>query len=332
MGALFDRRDYTRQRIDALRGELKDADRISNGKACVYATGSFGRGEGGRHSDLDIFIVGRRNGKPGPDGKEGSELNQLDEICLKADLIEVTRRLKFPPFSADGRYLVHHSAHELTKTLGAPEDDVTNTFTARLLLLLESRPLIGKDVYEAVTNDVVAAYWRDYEDHKSDFMPAFLSNDILRLWRTLCVNYEARTDRDPIDKKAKGKIKNYKLKHSRILTCYSAILYMLTIYKQSGTVSPKDALTMIGLTPTQRLEWLSEQPNIQARRIIDALLTQYDEFLVATDRDEESLIELFMNKKECHELMSAANKFGNLVFEALSTIGENSPFHRMLVV
>ena len=40
---------------------------------------------------------------------------------------------------------------------------------------------------------------------KDEFMPAFLANDILRLWRTFCVNYEARTQTEPAEKKAKRK-------------------------------------------------------------------------------------------------------------------------------
>ncbi|MBI3474278.1 MAG: hypothetical protein HY010_00975, partial [Acidobacteria bacterium] len=208
------------------------------------------------YSDLDLFIVGKKDGQPGRDGKEGSLLKRLDEICIKADLIDATRQLSIPEFSGDGRYLTHYSVHEFTNTLGTPEDDVTNTFTARLLLLLESCPLLEPAVYREVTEEVIAAYWRDYEDHKTDFMPAFLANDILRLWRTFCVNYEARTERVPVREKAKGKLKNYKLKHSRLLTCYSALLYLLAVYGREQTVSPTDALAMIGLTPTERLEWL----------------------------------------------------------------------------
>src|SRR6185437_13576645 len=117
------------------------------GKACVFATGSFGRREAGPYSDLDLFIAGKSDGNPGGDGKEGSLLKRLDEICIKADLIEATRELKIPEFSGDGRYLTHYSVHEFTKTLGTPEDDVTNTFTARLLLLLESCPLLESTVY-----------------------------------------------------------------------------------------------------------------------------------------------------------------------------------------
>jgi len=245
VGALSDRRLQTKARLQTIRQRLKSAEEIATGKACVYATGSFGRGEASLYSDLDLFIVGKKNGKPGPDGKEGSLLKHLDDIRIKADLIEVTQNLGIQEFSGDGRYLVHYSVHDFTKTLGTPEDDVTNTFTARLLLLLESCPLVEDAVYCEIIEEVVAAYWRDYEDHKGTFMPAFLANDVLRLWRTFCVNYEARTERIPEDEKAKGKVKNYKLKHSRLLTCYSALLYLLALFRAKHSVSPTDAMNMI---------------------------------------------------------------------------------------
>lgn len=196
MGELADRRAGTANRIAALIAGLESVEELAKGKACVYATGSFGRGEASSHSDLDLFIVGKNRA----DEQKGSLLRPLDEICLKAELIGVTRRLGFPDFTDDGRYLTHYSVADFTKTLGTPEDDVTNTFTARLLLLLESRPLAETAVYDEVLRDVIAAYWRDYADHSRDFMPAFLANDILRLWRTFCVNYEARTTRVPDEK------------------------------------------------------------------------------------------------------------------------------------
>ena len=113
--------------------------------------------------------MGKGDGKARPDGKQGSLLKRLDEIRLKADLIDATRQLDIPDFSGDGQYLAHYSVDELTKSLGRPEDDVENTFTARLLLLLESYPLVEKVVYDDVIQEVIAAYWRDYADHKSNF-------------------------------------------------------------------------------------------------------------------------------------------------------------------
>ena len=333
MDELANRRSETAARITKLRDLLKGAEPLTEGKACVYATGSFGRCEASLYSDLDLFIVGKGDGKPGRDGKEGSLLRRLDEICIKADLIEATRKLRLPEFSGDGRYLTHYSVHEFTKTLGTPEDDVTNTFTARLLLLLESHPLLESAVYREVTEEVVAAYWRDYEDHKTDFIPAFLANDILRLWRTFCVNYEARTERVPEEEKAKGKLKNYKLKHSRLLTCYSALLYLLAVYTSQQTVSPSDAMALIDLTPTGRLEWLLHRPDLaHAHSAIRKLLDQYERFLETTNTEGEKLVRSFMDKKASQSYMRAANTFGDLVFEVLTSIGKGNLFHRLLVV
>src|SRR5262245_52132623 len=111
--------------------------------------------------------------------------------------------------------------------------------------------------------EVIQSYWRDFSRHKKDFMPAFLANDILRLWRTFCVNYEANTASESPEKRAKRRLKNYKLKHNRLLTCYSALLYLLAIYTRKGTVTPLDARKMIRLTPTERLEWLLDQPRLK---------------------------------------------------------------------
>lgn len=333
MGELSDRQFQTAARIAALREELKRAEELTKGKASVYATGSFGRGEASKHSDLDLFIVGKNDGILGRNSKEGNLLRRLDEICVKADLIEATRKLEIPPFSGEGRYLTHYSVHELTKTLGTPEDDVTNTFTARLLLLLESCPLLEVKVYEEATADVIAAYWRDYEDHKSDFIPAFLANDILRLWRTFCVNYEARSERQPEEEKAKGKIKNYKLKHSRLLTCYSGLLYLLAVHKRQNTVCPQDAILMISLTPTKRLEWLLEQKHLaSAHPIVKKLLVKYEHFLETTNANETELVARFLDTENSRAHMNAAYEFGDLVFEALNYIGGGNRFHRLLVV
>ncbi len=211
MSELARRREYSVQKLAELKNQLKSAQSNAEGKACVYATGSFGRREAGENSDLDLFIVGKSDEQSG--GSEKRLLSRLEEICIKANLIETCRRMKLPEFTGEGQYLVHYSIRDFTNTLGKPEDDSTNTFTARLLPLLESQCLLGQDVYDEAISDVIAAYWRDYEGHERSFMPAFLCNDILRLWRTFCVNYEARTEREPEEKKAKGKIKNYKLKH-----------------------------------------------------------------------------------------------------------------------
>src|SRR6266700_3708835 len=95
---LSDRRSQTAKRIEDLRGRLTAAEVIASGKACVYMTGSFGRCEASAHSDLDLFIIGKSDGKAGRDGKQGSQLSRLDEIRVMARLIEVTQDVGIPPF------------------------------------------------------------------------------------------------------------------------------------------------------------------------------------------------------------------------------------------
>lgn len=331
MAQITERRAKTEQRITELAGELSEASSLLGEKACVYATGSFGRLEASEYSDLDLFIVGRnRETKRGI--QSVSELSRLDEILVKADLIHAIRAKDIPEFDGDGRYLLHYTVSDFTKTLGKPEDDASNTFTARLLMLLESKCLLGPEAYEHAKEEVITSYWRDYEDHKDSFVPAFLANDIIRLWRTFCVNYEARTENQPAEKKAKRKLKNYKLKHSRLLTCYSTLLCLLDTFQKNGTISPKDALEVARITPTQRLEVLLETLDGKSRDIVAALLDKYELFLERTNEPENMMILKFLDKDMTKSLMRDANELGDLVFDAIHLIGNGSLLHRVIVV
>jgi hypothetical protein len=118
-----------------------------------------------------------------------------------------------------------------------------------------------------------------------------------------------------------------------MLTCYSALLYLLATFGRHQTVSPADAVEMIHQTPTGRLEWLIKQQDLQdARPILEALLKQYEIFLETTNRPEAELLRQFEDKKMSRDFMDASYKFGDLVFEALSHLGGNNRFHRLLVV
>ncbi len=318
------RRESNSQRLRKLSKSLADVEGKADGVACIYVIGSFGRGEASSHSDLDAFIVGRHT-------ENTEELPALAHD-IKNTLMAACAKQGFPEFDRGGDFLNHHTVDHLVKTLGKPEDDAENTFTARLLLLLESRPLIGGDFYDGVLDEVIEAYWRDYKKHKDAFMPMYLANDILRLWRTFCINYEARTHTEPAEKKAKRKLKNYKLKHSRLLTCYSALAYLLTVYKNTGTVHPQDALAMIKMLPTQRLEWIAEIGAPVAKGHVADVLDRYSRFLVGTDHSETELIETFMDRQSAAPYKKDQSALGNSIYNLLKEIGEDSDFFRLLVV
>jgi predicted nucleotidyltransferase len=336
MGKIIEeRRAFSDERFASLRGSLTQAHEICSQVACIYATGSFGRREASPHSDLDLFIVSLSDEK---DRAYRSYLSRINEILLKADLIRATRELKFPDFSRDAEFLQHHTATRLIRSTGKQSDDYENTFTARLLLLLESRPLAGNDVHARIIDDVIERYWREFPDYFDRFIPAYLANDILRYWRTLCLNYEAATsersksEQTALDR-AKRKIKNYKLKHSRMLTCYSAVLFLLFVYGKNSTVTVDDARKMVTLTPTARVEEVFNQLNNSGPAgPIKHFLEKYERFLEVTNASEEDLTRTFLDDAEARKLRNEQSGFGDLAYEILYAIGHDNQLYRRLVI
>jgi hypothetical protein len=326
------RRAFSDKKFEELKGLLIDAPGICGGKACVYATGSFGRREASEHSDIDLFIVSLSD-KDEQRKIERSRLSKLEEILLKADLIRASQKMSFPPFSQDGRFLQNHGLRSLIKATGNERDDAENTFTARLLLLLESRSLAGEEVHSEAINDVIGEYWADFPPNFDRFMPAYLSNDILRYWRTLCLNYEANQSDSKQDSTAARRLNNYKLKHSRMLTCYSALIFLLYIHAKRGTVEAADAQMMVRLTPTQRVEWVADDS--KDTRLVDTignLLGCYERFLSVTNESKAVLKELFADDKRAEIYRAERSEFGDLMYKVLSLIGDGDKFYRRLVV
>jgi hypothetical protein len=282
---------------------------------------------------LDLFIIGRSEPR-GKNGVKKRSLSRLDEVCVKADLIRASRKHRFPDFSGDGEYLAHHTIEDLLGKLGTPEDDALNTFTARMLLLLESHALIGADIRAEAIQRAIKSYWRDYDGHEREFLPAFLANDILRLWRTFCVNYEARTSTEPAEQNAKRKLKNYKLKHSRLLTCYSALLFLLSEFVSNGTVSQRSAIRMTDLTPMERVVAVrTRTPEASDCKV--RVVRCYEKFLRETNASDASLVRRFMNSRRSRNYLNDARLMGDAVDELLRHVGEGSrgsSFYRLLVV
>lgn len=331
MSEIQGRRSSTQSKIEALRGRLNEASSLIEGKACVFATGSYGRLEAGPESDLDLCIIGLET-DDAKSGQRKRSLSNLNAISIKSDFIRALKNENIKELDGDGRYFSHYTVDSLAKGLGNDDDDYRNFLTTRLLVLLEGRPLIGESAREAIIGDLLAAYWRDYENHRDDFIPAFLGNDILRLWRTFCVNYEARTNRHSNEQKEKGKIKNYKLKHSRLLTCFSALIYMLYIFGDKKTMTVADAQKMTALTPTQRIEAVRDaSSSVPIRTVSDKILSLYEWFLQSTSNEKDLGVKL-MSSSEKAAYSDNTFDFGNNIFEMMKIVGNESRLHRLLVV
>lgn len=319
-----ERAAFSSQRLTELCEKLRNVEDILGDRACIYTIGSYGRVEASQHSDLDVFVI---------IDETKSSMSKLDITLAVAELIKASREFGLPDFSNEGEYLSPYKIDDLVRSLGQREDDAKNTFTMRLLLLLESRPLVGSAAYTRAINQVVGSYWRDYRGRENEFIPAFLANDILRLWRTLCVNYEIGRDASHTPKQ---KLKNYKLKHSRMMTCYSALVYLLNLYKNNNTVHPAEAESMAQRTPLDRLHSVLDDPkninNKVARDAINRIVDLYDDFLVNTNKADQEQIEMFADPATAKRLNAESYELGHQLARLLIALGNGNSFLRVLLV
>ena len=214
------RRTFSAEKLEALRKSMQPLE-ADYPDICVYATGSLGRLEACKHSDLDVFRIScaQRN--------KSSAAGDLTLLCA---LHQESKKLGFPEFTDGGVYLKVISLEEMLKHLGSTADDANNYFTARLLLLLESQPLLNTTAYATIVDRVLDRYYKDFSEHSSSFQAVFLVNDIVRYWKTLCMNYEEKRNLSGLtdEQKAKARVKNLKLKFSRLWTCFSLLIPLST--------------------------------------------------------------------------------------------------------
>jgi len=287
----------------------------------IFAAGSYGRREASSFSDIDLFFVL---------DAQRVDLDEfhVPEIRMLSDVITVGDHMNFPKFSNDGEFLRIMFIDDILSDLGSRTDDYNNHFTARMLMMLEGRPIFNSETYKLCLQRTVETYFRDYEHHPVDFKPTFLINDILRFWKTLCLNYENRRNQVEHRNKIKQKIKNFKLKFSRMLTCFGSIA-AISAYKD--TVTAKEIVQLCSLSPIERLAVVSDKvPSAEALIVETAEL--YSWFLRLTGLSTADLEQHFDDKDNRIEAFRRAQEFGDSIFKILKVIDSDHESLRYLVV
>lgn len=318
------RQTFSQARLADLSGRLAQIGELESLKdLCVFATGSYARNEASPHSDIDLFFVHR--------GSESSEkVSRLAELRLFARIIDLGEELKFPTFSNDGEFLRLLYLDDMLKMLGGREDDFQNFFTARMLLLLESAPLVNGDLYDQMLAMIVEAYFRDYPDHAVNFRPVFLINDILRFWKTLCLNYEHRRNKpeDDLARKRAQQVKNFKLKFSRLMTCFGTIV---AVCAMPSPIEKEHILCLTRLSPLERFMRATEAvKGLEGLRA--EILRDYQWFLQSTALTSEELHSQFETVEARTELFRRAEVFGDRVYDALAYFAKRNGYRRYLVI
>lgn len=278
-----------------------------NRNVCIYACGSLGRLEATDKSDLDLFFICANIA-------EIKELDYLDQEEFFGEIRRIQDKLHYPPPSRNGKFLKFIDKPNLLD-IGSQEEDYNNGFTARMLLILESKPIYNEKAYNTLIKEVIEKYFADYPEHYDEFYPLFLMNDILRYWYTLTLNFEFR--RKPNDDHNKKYWRRLKLKFSRKLTCYSMLA---CLYKPN--ISVDEVIYYVNLTPIERLKSVVNFCH-EVKDIVQEIEKEYQWFL-GLRRDEDP--SWWNCKKNVQEAFEHADAFHDaLIHKFMACVSKTNP-------
>ena len=227
---LLEARNATAQKLASRRAMAGGL--AIDGDASVVLMGSWGRGEVTSGSDDDYMVL-----VDGPWRPDHEVDPQIDEVAKILDIDP----------GREGLFGEIVFSDHLEKRIGLQEDD-NNNLSRRMLLLLESHPLTGIESYESPWHKILSGYLRDA--HKPKSPPRLLLNDIVRYWRTICVDFAGK------QRKRRGEgwgIRNAKLRNSRKILFAGGLLPVLECAQLSLEEMGPFLEERLRLPPTDRL-------------------------------------------------------------------------------
>jgi predicted nucleotidyltransferase len=235
------------------------------GEHCaVVATGSFGRKEASGESDVDFFLIHDEHA-------DATEANRLrPEVATW--IASVVPRAP----SVDGAFNAVESIETMLNNVGGNEDQ-NQKITRRMLLLLEGTFLYNSALFERLRRRMVELYVR--ETITEHGLARFLLNDIIRYYRTMCVDFEYKT----AEQKKPWGLRNLKLMYSRKLLYFGGVVAVAETAQKTRRQKVELLINLLNETPIARLQSLfGGAADTQLRSRLESVTqdrsTQFPEF------------------------------------------------------
>lgn len=297
-----------RRTAGALVGRRERLEQLQHDPdASVVLMGSWGRAEVTTGSDDDFMLL--------IDGPRRSDA---------APSIEAVRSVLDSPPSPGGPFGDPVFADDLVENIGLDDDDNRN-LTRRMLFLLEAVPLTAASVFQDARGRVLSRYLDESVKHYQP--PRFLLNDIVRYWRTMCVDFAGK------EYKGTGKwgIRNAKLRTSRKVLFAGGLLPALDCFQFEAEQMPAFLSDQFAMPPTDRIA-----ASFLRHGAVDAgsrALGAYDEFVCWLDDEtfRNELQDLSREQAEDSEAFATVRRLGTeLQAGLLALLFERAPLREVV--
>lgn len=199
----------------------------------ISLSGSFGRLDAGPSSDADFLIL----------VDELSRRSRIKQIIQ--DIRERLLDLNLPMPNPHGLFSQPVDVISINETIGDAEDTLFK-LARRMVLLLETKCVYNERLFQKTIDEILQSYLK-YQIREPEKQPLFLLNELIRYFRSICVNYESKFWHE----NEKWAIRNAKLRHSRIFMYFG----LLSLILNSSVKENKQSYIRdhINLTPLERV-------------------------------------------------------------------------------
>ncbi len=309
-GVIAERERFSNETVNQIKFEV--LHQLEPQYAIVFV-GSYGRGEASKQSDADYFLLYENTV---PREEEKSTVRQI-----------ITRYAAAP--SSNGAFDDVESYERIARNVGGP-DDTNDNITRRILFLLEGSCIIGEPVMNRVRDKLLdQVYLKDQLPMQT--LPMFLLNDVIRYYRTMCVDFEHKTRE--IANKPWG-LRNIKLVFSRKLLYFSGIAMLAETYNLESQETKDTLRQLIQLTPLERVREIFGQDAGRAMDLYGEFLEKISDGGVRASLDQvRPNDESRRNNPDFRDLKDKGREFSNELVRLLSArYEEDHLIHQALIV